>query len=368
MNIDEKFLKFPQTLPNDLEAFMVFYPNKFPPIISYYEKIAHKIANDPEAYHEYGDWAQKELFAGFEKIEKDYKKGDQNNLAFLVETDQRLHKLFCYRFWPVNYLFADGPLHDFFVDNLKNLIHKFIDVADEVEEFEGKVFSIQRDLLQGDYADLYLRQAIEGVKIIELLEKNQETKKILKEARELIKDSPQQNLDKINLLWGKIAQIIQKEKNNSELKKKFDIPLAQAKMRKTMLPFYNMLTHAVEFQKENEQLTKRHKEMGKKIDSIMDMAKGKLLKDDFELFKLSYEQARNFSMYKDVMGEIDLFILPLWFGLHDKVKKILSKTMKLRPRSTGHSAMFYYLVWYLPTELKAKVISIDETPFDLKTL
>src|SRR3989344_8710404 len=149
MNIDPKLLKFPTNLPNDLEALLIFYPWKFPKIVSYYEEIAGKVGTNPEEFIKYGNWAHDELFKGFEKIKKDYEIGNKNDASFLVSIDQRFHKLMCYRFWIVNYLFPDGPLHDFYVDTLKNSIRKFVDVGDEVEDFESRVMIIQRDMLQG---------------------------------------------------------------------------------------------------------------------------------------------------------------------------------------------------------------------------
>lgn len=370
MKIDEHLLKFPKYLPNDLEAFMVFYPNKFPLIVPYFEEVAQKIGADAKAYQEYGDWAHNELFAGFEKIKKDYEAGDDTNLEFLVSIDQRFHKLICFRFWVVNYLFADGPLHDFYVDNLKNLIRKFIDVTEDIEDFEEKVVRVQRDLLQGDYADLYLRQALSGVDVVNLLNQNPRTKELVSEVTKLIDVHSQDNISQINALWDKVTEIV-KDKSDPEseaLREKLAIPLGQAEMRSSMLPVYNMLTHAVEFRNENEGLTKRHGEMTEKIDALLSQAREKLTSEEFELFELSYEQARNFGMYKDIMGEIDGPLLPLWFGLHDKIKAILSKDHKMEPRPTGHSAVFYYLIWYLPMELQHKVMTPDTTSFSLETL
>ncbi len=370
MKIDPQLLKFPMTLPNDLEGFIFYYPPKFPQIVPYFEEIAGKIGVDSKAYQEYGHWAHDEMFAGFEKIKKDYEAGNQEDLEFLVSIDQRFHKLFCYRFWVVNYLFADGPLHDFYVDNLKNFIRKFVDVTEDIEDFENKVIRIQRDLLQSDYADLYLRQALSGVEIVRLLKENPKTKPLVDQAINLINQDPQENIDEINQIWDKIAAIVmdKQDKSIEPLRKELWIPLEQVEMRKTMLPLYNMLTHAVEFREENESLTKRYEEMGNMIKNYMGQARQKLSTEEFELFELSYQQARNFSMYKDVMGEIDPYLLPVWFGLHDKVKKILSKNKKFAPRSTGHSAMFYFLVWHLPNDLKAKVMTPDPTPFSLETL
>jgi len=366
MKIDEHLLKFPTYIPNDIEGFMFTYPKKFPQIVSYFEEVSPKIGTDPKAYKEYGDWAHDELWKGFEKIKKDYEKGDHKNLESLVDIDQRFNKLFCYRFWVVNYLFADGPLHDFYVDNLKNLIRKFIDASEDVEDFEGRVVRIQRDLLQSDYADLYLRQALDGVIAMNLMKKHPKISAILPRAIELIDKHSRKDTEQINKIWEEVYQIIKKDPKAEELRKAMSVPLGQVEMRGSMLPLYNMLTHTVEFREENEQLTNRHNDMGSKIDDYKNQARQKLSPDEYELFVLSYEQARNFSMYKDIMGEIDGDLLPIWFGIHDKVRAIVSPEVPLR--RTGHASMFYQLVWYLPMELKDKVFTPDFTPFSLETL
>jgi len=370
MKINPELLKFPKTLPNDLETFMVFYPAKFPGIVSYYEEIAPKIAGDPVAFQEYGQWAHDELFAGFEKIKKDYEAGDQDNLSFLVSIDQRLHKLFCYRFWVVNYLFPDGPIHDFFVDTLKNMIRKIVDVGEEVEEFESKIVKIQRDLLQSDYADLYLRQALSGVNLVSILEQLPRTKMFFDNATTLIDKRSPENKDKINAIWDQLVRLVESDHSDeiTALREQLAIPLEQAQMRKSMLPVYNMLTHAVEFRIENKALAQRHGEMKQRIDELMGQAKQKLSPEEYNLFEVAYLQSRNFSMFKDIMGSIDPYLLPMWFGLLRKVASILAETVSMRPGMTiGPSTMFWYLAWYLPTDLKAKVITPDTTPFSVES-
>lgn len=368
MKIDEYLFRFPRYIPNDIEGFMFTYPKKFPPIVAYFEGVAKKIGADSKAYQEYGDWAHEELFKGFKKIKKDYDNGDQTNLEFLVDIDQRFNKLFCYRFWVVNYLFADGPLHDFYVDTLKNLIRKFIDVTDEIEDFENRVIRIQRDLLQGDYADLYLRQALSGVGLVKLLIENPKTQVLMSKVQNIIDKHNLQDANAINKIWDKVVAVVEDKSDpqSASLREKLAIPIEQAKMRKSMLPMYNMLTHAVEFRSENETLTGRNEEMVARIESLKSQAKEKLTQEEFDLFILSYEQARNFAMYKDIMGEMDGPLLPVWFGLHDQVRKIISPNIPLA--RTGHASMFYQLVWFLPMNLKDKVFTVDNTPFDLKTL
>jgi hypothetical protein len=369
IKIEEQYLKFPRSLPNDLELFLVYYPRKFPGIVPYYEEVVQKIANDPQGFREYGDWVREELFEGFKKIKNDYDNGDQDDLDFLLSIDQRFHKLICYRFWIVNYLCADGPLHDYFVDNLRSLIYKFVDVENDVEEFENKFAMIQRDLLQGDYADLYLQQALSGNRLMGLIKEDEKIIGIIERADVLIREDAGRNIEKINAIWDELIAEIRSV--GGELLKTLEIPLEQAEMRNSMNSVYNMLTHTVEFKKENESLAKRHGEMKNRIEELKQLAKEKLFEEEYELFVLAVEQIRNFTEYKDVMGEIDTVLLPLWFGIHNQMKEILIKNgvgEADRKISTGHSAVFYHYVWYLPDNLKAKIMTIDKTPFDLSSL
>lgn len=367
MKIDEKYLKFPQTLPNDLEDFMIYYPYKFPLIINEYENAAKRVANSVDEFRKYGDWARDELWAGFEKIKKDYENGNQNDLEFLVEIDQRFNKLFCYRFWIVNYLFADGPLHDFFVDNLRSLIHKFVDVGEDVEDFEQRILGVQRDLLQGDYADLYLQQALNGDSLMQKMHDKEVISKKLDEVTKLIDLRDENKKAEINVLWDDIVYIIKEERG--DLLDEIEIPLRQTEMRGNMAPLYNMLTHTVEFRNENKDLVQRNKDIKNRIEEIMAEAKDKFNKDEFELLRLSYGQINNMTMYKDIMGEIDGPLLPLWFGIHDKIRAILTKDGVDMPKmGTGPGSAFYFYVWYLPDNLKAKIMTPDLLPFNLETI
>lgn len=369
ISLDDHLLKFPRYLPNDLEGLIFYYPEKFPLIIPEFEEIAPQIAGNPEAFREYGDKSKDELWAAFEKIKKDYENGDQSNLEFLLEIDERFSKIYCFRFWIVNYLFPDGPIHDYLVDNLKNLIRKFIDITEDIEDFEQRVVRIQRDLLQSDYADLYLQQALDGVKAVELLEGNHKIAEKLPAVTKLIDEHSHSNTDEINGIWQEVYEIIKNDEDAGALRETMAVPLRQVEMRNSMLPLYNMLTHAIEFREQNQQLTKRHSGMQDTINKYKELAKQQLSEEEYQLFEFCYEQARNFSMYKDVMGAIDEVLLPLWFGLHGQIKGILIDSgVKIREKPTGPTAVDAHFVWYLPDNLKAKVMTPDLTPFSLETI
>ena len=367
ISIPEYLLKMPQYLPNDIEGMIFTYPNKFPLIIQKYEEAAKKYAMDPEGFRRYGNSQKKELVEGLNKIKKEYEESQNKDLKFLVEIDQKLNKLFCFRFWIVNYLFADGPIHSFYVDNLKMLIRKVVK-AEETEKYEAKVEETIQTLLQTDYADEYLEQALNCNIVLDELNKIDEIKDDLSEVIKLIDEDSMKNMDKINQIWSKIWKVIEKN-NNEKLYDLLHIALVQVKFRSSMLPLFNTLTHTVEFRKENLQLKEKYDNMNSKINDVLEEAKRELDKDEYDLLKMSYEQAKNFSMYKDVMGAVDGKLIPFWFGIHDDIREMIKKSNPNMPiKSVGQAGMFYYLVWYLPDDLKSIVMTPDFTDFSLETI
>ena len=365
IKIPEYLLKMPTYLPNDIEGMIFTYPNKFPLIKEKYEEAAKKYAMDPEGFRQYGDAEKAELVVGLDNLKKEYEENKDKDLEYMVRMDQRLNKLFCFRFWIVNYLFADGPIHSFYVDNLRLLIRKAVK-ADETEKYEAKVEEIIQTLLQSDYADEYLQQALDCNAALTELKSIKNIDESLEKVTKLIDDNPLKNVNEINNIWKDIWELI---KDNEVIGKKLRHAINQVKFRSSMLPLYNILTHTIEFRKENLQLQEKYDSMHKKIDNILGQAKKELSADEYELLKMSYEQAKNFAMYKDVMGAVDGKLIPFWFGIHDEIREILRKTNPNMPiRSVGQAGMFYYLVWYLPTDLKAIVMTPDFTDFSLEDL
>ncbi|RMF54816.1 hypothetical protein D6745_04015, partial [Candidatus Woesearchaeota archaeon] len=181
--IDKSIFQFPKSLPNDLEGFCNFYPRKFPKIIPLFEKLAKKYFNKPKEFKKFIYQQQKELFAGFEKIKKDYEKEKRKTEELIVKTDQRLHKLFCFRFWIVNYGFCDGPLHDYYVEKIRYYAELAAD-WETIEEKQPAILDFERTLLQGDYADLYLQGAFLGIKIFDFFNSSKVFKN---QVREIIK-------------------------------------------------------------------------------------------------------------------------------------------------------------------------------------
>ena len=182
----------------------------------------------------------------------------------------------------------------------------------------------------------------------------------------LIDEDPMKNVEQINSIWKNIWKVIE---NNEIIGQKLRHAIYQVKFRSSMLPLYNILTHTIEFRKENLQLQEKYDNMHNKIDNILNQAKKELSADEYDLLKMSYEQAKNFAMYKDVMGAVDGKLIPFWFGIHDEIREILRKSNSSMPiRSVGQAGMFYYLVWYLPTDLKAIVMTPDFTDFSLEDL
>jgi hypothetical protein len=353
---------FPKSLPNDLNDFVAYYPKKFPGIIDFYKKFVNEIHMKPGIFRKKCFELQNELFKGFNKIQKEFNNQKKKDLKFLVKTDQRLHKLFCYRFWIVNYLCCDGPLHRFYSDHLRQFSEKIAE-WDDPEEKEIKVLAIERVLFQSDYVDLYLQNTFKGIEIYELLHKIPELKDKISELKDSLQDSKKSYkiIDEIILTIKKMST--KESKSFYEIMKK---PLETAQIRGDNLLVYNMIMHAIEFYDHSLRLKERHEEMTEKLVQIFDLAKKKLSKKEFSEFNDIYRMARNFIEAKDIFGAIDPILLPFWFNdIHKRMKELLPNSQV----SLGfHSAVFRDFVWYLPKELKEEVMTPEKGPFNLETL
>ena len=385
MKIDPHILRFPRSLPNDEQQFMTYYPYKFPKVIEYFEKKAQELHNQPEAYAKFVQNEFNELEAAVNKVHEIYQSGDQTNLEFLVDIDQKFNKVFCFKFWVINYIFADGPLHEFYVDQLKAFARKMVDVSDDIEEYEQRIIQIQRDLLQTDYADIYLVQALHGVVVMKFLEQDDFSKEIVEKIIPLIDEHSDKNNEAITELWKPIVDRILEptDSHYSLLTDKqpdfnfrtlldlppLELPINQVRMRHTPFPLYSFLNHTLEFRKQNEDLEERYQNMKETIETIFTEAKGKLDQEEYADFRLSYEMAKVFSMSKDIMGNVDPVLIPIWErDVHTKVYEILSKDHEVRYPSVNHASMFGSFVWYLPDNLKSKVMTVDSTPFNFEEL
>lgn len=385
MKIDPHILKFPRSLPNDEQQFMTYYPYKFPKVIEYFEQKAQELYDKPEEYAQFVQDEFSILEAAVNKVNEEYSKGDQTNLEFLVDIDQKFNKVFCFKFWVINYVFADGPIHEFYVDQLKAFARKMVDVSDDIEEYEQRIIQIQRDLLQTDYADIYLVQALHGVVIMKFFEQDEFSKKIIDQVIPLIDQHDDKNNEEIINLWKPVVERIldDNDQHYSSLTDKgpdfnfrtlldlppLELPRTQVRMRKTPFPMYSFLNHTVEFRKQNEDLQERYENMKETIETIFTEAKEKLSEEEYADFRLSYEMSKGFSMSKDIMGNVDPILIPVWErDVHTKVHDILSKDHKVRYPSVNHASMFGSFVWYLPDDLKSKVMSVDDTAFNLEEL
>lgn len=385
MKIDPHILKFPRSLPNDEQQFMTYYPYKFPKVIEWFEQKARELYDNPEAYAQFVQDEFEVLEASVNKVNDEYSKGDQTNLEFLIDIDQKFNKVFCFKFWVINYVFADGPLHEFYVDQLKAFARKMVDVSDDVEEYEQRIIQIQRDLLQTDYADIYLVQALHGVVIMKFFEQDEFSKKIIDQIIPLIDQHDDKNNEEILKLWKPIVDKILDESDNhySLLTDKqpdfnfrtlldlppLELPRNQVRMRHTPFPMYSFLNHTLEFRQQNEHLQERYENMKHTIEDIFIEAKTKLSEEEYNDFRLSYEMSKCFSMSKDIMGNVDPILIPVWErDVHTKIYEILSKDHEVRYPSVNHASVFGSFAWYLPTDLKSKVMSVDNTPFNMEEL
>ena len=372
MKQDNFLFKFPKSIPNDIEGFISYYPWKYPGIILEYEKAARKYYFNPNGFEKFYRSLRKEIGIGTRKIRSKYGRKKKHSLEFLIDIDGKINKLYCYRFWIINYIFCDGPLHSFYVDKIKEYVRKIgIAPGVEIDVEESYLKEMERNLLQSDYADIYLRNALEGIKIMNILQKYQTVKKDFANLKIAV---VQKNNKEIYRLVDKIVfKAEQDKKKKNHLAQSFIaalyLPLLQVKMRKNKFPLYTKIIHDIEFYDKNKELAKRYGKMKSEIQKIFKLAKKKLPSKEYSEMKTCYLMSRHLSKCKDVFGKIDLTLLPFWFQILYEIQEQLPYYKKHKKNIVkGTGSIFYSLVWYLPPDLKAKVFTIDEMPFDLKRI
>jgi len=369
MTQNNSLFKFPKSIPNDIEGFMAYYPWKFPGIVLEYEKSAEKYHLHPEEFRKFSFAFKKELNIGVRRMKKKYESDRNHSLEFLVELDEKISKLYCYRFWIINYLFCDGPLHTFYVDKIREYVRK-VGVAPgvELETEEAYLKEMERNLLQGDYADVYLMNALAGIKVMDILENYREVKEDFKFLKKAVSEK---NNQKTYKLIDKIVARAEKNKETNHLAKSLInnllLVLNQVKMRKNRFPLYTKIIHDIEFYEQNKELKRKHRKIKREIKKIFELAKEKLSAKEYSEFKTCSLMSSELSESKDTLGETDLVLLPFWFDvLYEIQEKLPCSKKHKKDLVKGVGSIFYSLVWYLPPELKAKVFTPDESPFELK--
>ena len=371
IDLPDYILNIPGSLPNDREGLCMFFPSKYPLINKEYTEVVKKVAFDPDAFCTYADKQREEMIAGWEKIKGEYDslpEEKQHDLKNLVYYEQRISRLYCMKFWLVNYLLADGPLHDFYVSNIRHFVEVFVDSNIDPVVYQTQVQEIVNTLLKADYTDTYLEQAIASVELIALLRKHPHIAQTINVIADLLKSDAKKSEIQTNLqLLFKEIQDLKDKKINEFLWK----PMDQAAYRKGDYPVLGFLQQMIEFEKENNALAERQKLVKSKLESIFELAKSKLSADDYELFIICYKQANNLSRYKEINGVLDTVLLPFWYReLYGNIFVHLQKKYPhLRPLGSGAgrgSIMFTYFVWLLPDELKLYVMTDDMQEWTLE--
>lgn len=338
---------------------MYFYPKKFPEIVPYYETKAHELFDNPDKFKKFVQESIADIYPRFEKIKKEYDENQQKDLDFLLRIDAKLQKLYAFRFWVINYLFADGPLHEYYVDQVRSFVPYLIQDELGFEEYEEELALIERNLLQSEHTDLYLENALKSVELLELMKEKDLGLKLVEEIVNLL-NSDDNDMTSLSPDMDKLIDEILEPTDqwSKAVAECMSLQISQALFRKTREPIYQMLVQAVEFEEENKKLKNRQASVSEEVNKLLDKAKNTLDPDDFKDFYRSYLMSSELAKTKDIMGNVDPIILPFWFDLLDEIGDSIpnySKTI------VGPGAVFYEFVWHVSAEQKAFIYTPDSS-------
>lgn len=359
MKFDDSIFVFPTHLPNDLEGFMYFYPKKFPAIVAYYETRAREFFLDPEGFSSFVEECLSDIYPRFEAIKKSYEGEPNKDIRFLLEIDGQLQKLYAFRFWVINYLFADGPLHEFYVNQVRACIPKLIDHTLETEQYEYTLANAERNLLQSEYSDLYLLNALKSVDLVTHLQTDELGQKVYREIQEKLATEKNASTTANTDMDSLVDRIMSPEDDWSRAVAGYmSLQVEQALFRKTREPIYQMLIQAVEFENENRTLKERQAGLADEVTELLKKAKNTLPDEEYRVFYQSYLMARHLAEAKDQMGNVDPVILPFWFDLLDQIGDAIPNYTKTL---VGPGAVFYEFAWHVNDADKAFIFTPDET-------
>jgi hypothetical protein len=358
MKYNDAIFTFPTHLPNDLEGFMYFYPKKFPALIEYYETKAREFFLDPEGFAAFVTECLSDIYPRFESIKQTYEQTNKKDVRFLLEIDEQLQKLYAFRFWVINYLFADGPLHEFYVNQVRACIPKLIDHSLETEQYEYALAQAERNLLQSEHSDLYLLNALKSVDLITQLQTDKLGQKVYGEIQEML--AAKKNATTASTHMDSLVDRIMSPEDDwsRTVAGYMSLQIEQALFRKTREPIYQMLIQAVEFENENRTLKERQAGLTDEVAELLKKAKNNLPDDEYDVFYKSYLMTSHLAEAKDQMGNVDPIILPFWFDLLDEIGNTIPNYTKTL---VGPGAVFYEFVWHVDDADKAFIYTPDET-------
>ena len=351
---------FPKTLINDIEGFIFYYKKKFPKMVDKYLDIMKRYCNDPDELRKLCMNESAEMIRISKKFVEFYKIDSIKNLRKLIEIDQKLNKLSCFKFWIYNYLLCEGPLHFFHVEKIKEISEKLAE-GDNPEERDYEKERIEKMLIQTDYTDFYVENLIRSMKIRDELAKHPEFE-IYVSKFENFKNT---DYKKINDLVKELSDKIKLDKEKYKVLWEEFVPLLKiCDIQGTNFPMTSVIRMGFEHKENAVRYQKEHKKLREEIEKIFVKAKKNLSHEDHQQLNTSYKMLKLLAECKDLFGESDTIILPFWFRLI----KIIAEKMGKPELGLGQGSSYYNFVWNVPDHIKGMIYEIDNTDFNEEKL
>ncbi len=359
--MENDLFKFPKSIVNDIEGFVFYYKMKFPKVVDRYLDLVKKYYNNPGELRKICIEESDEMVRISKKFIEFYKDIEKTgDLKKLIEIDQKLNKLSCFKFWIYNYLLCEGPLQTFHIEKISEISENLAE-GDTVEEIEYEKERTEKILIQTDYTDFYVENLLRSIKIRGELEKFQE----LKEYLSKFQDSKSLGFKKANEISKKLSEEIKKDKEKYKiLWEEFKELLGVCEIQDSYLPLSSVIRMGFEYKERALKYEENHEQLKKDIESIFVKARKNLSDEDYKQLNISYKMLRLLAESKDLFGKSDDLTIPFWFKL---IRKIAEK-LKNQNLALGQGTSYYSFVWHVPDNIKGIIYKIDSTDFNEEEL
>lgn len=326
--MDSKIFQFPKEIFNE-GIVLNIYKKQFPEIVKEYKRIVKYTYLNPSKYKEKVLKKSKEFDKNFEALLKKY-KFIKKDLESLIKFDIEMHKNYAFNFWLISYAMNDGPIAFHYTEEIKKLIRKLF--PDKERALAINIF-----FLRTDYEIFYHKIIKNSVEIRDFLIKFPKIKELFNTVKK------RKSRTKI---WNKIIKILEKDKNSKKVLKKFYKKWQWVLNLEDKTIFYTIMNEAIDNYEANIKKVQELNDVRKKISEALQLSDKKLSKFEAKKLRSLYLLIKHMLWAKDlVFGKKDLELLPFWFKLtKDIIKKWEAKhKIKISPGDSSFLAVPWIL-------------------------
>jgi two-component sensor histidine kinase len=311
--IKPEIYEYPSEIYNEWEVLEI-YRIQFPEIVQEYESVVRKTFLNPKGYSKIVQEKSEIFDSELKKIIETY---NEKKLSFeeLIELSKQLHYTYAFNFWIISYAYNEGPIINVYTNLIENLLKK-------IYFNQNDVLKAKELFLRTDYIIFYHKILLDSIVIADMLNQIHEVSLDLQKAR-------MHFMQPKNVIFD---EILLKLKNSEEdLAKKLLKKLDRHLKKNNLAPIYNLFNQAIDYYEKNKILDLELKDIGLRVNLILNLAKEQLSEEDYNTLVNLYFLIKEMLKAKDeTYGRKDPELFAFWNMLVDEIILLAEEKFKIK--------------------------------------